>query len=213
MAGKKLDYWIVYVLTDPRDGSARYVGATSAILRRRLDNHCAAARGARPSNEQKALWLLGLLSVGLRPEIAELERSATIEEAYESEQFYISYFRAIGASLLNRASGGHGASGLKHSAETRAKMRDAKVGVKPSAETLAKRSAAMTGRKHSAETLAKIGAASAGRTHSEETRKKLSMAGAGNKNRLGKPQSEEVRARIRASHLLRQAKLKSESEA
>lgn len=208
---KKLDYWIVYVLTDPRDGSARYVGMTSRALHYRLSSHIIGARSGSVC-KKKAAWHAELSGLGLRPEITELERFSTAAEAAEGESFFIRYLRAIGADLLNETLGGPGSLGRnfshteesrakisagnsgkpsgmlgkRHSEETRSKMRDAKVGVKRSEETVEK----MRGRKLSEENRAKLLAARIGSVHSEESRSKM-----------------------REAQLRRWAKLKSESEA
>ena len=114
--------------------------------------------------------------------------------------------------LLNSTDGGEGASGRKHSEETKKKMSLAKMGnlvrtgMTHSEETKKKMSAAQTrtyllGKTLSEEARKKISAARTGMTHSEEARKKISAASMGNKNWMGKTHSEETRRKISETKL------------
>lgn len=114
----KLDHWIVYTLVDPRTGQARYVGATSYMLRARLARHLYDAR-TRQESCGRLLWLRELLAAGLRPEIAELERADSEKGAHEVEEFFVRYLRAIGADLVNETHGGPGSNGRPVSDDTR----------------------------------------------------------------------------------------------
>jgi hypothetical protein len=66
--------------------------------------------------------------------------------ALDLEIRMIAALRNAGVKLVNRTDGGEGASGLKHSDETRAKMSAAKTGRIVSDETIAKMSAAHIGK-------------------------------------------------------------------
>ena len=154
--------------------------------------------------------------------IGKMECSSE-EIAFELEVGIIKCLKRMGMSLTNMTDGGEGRSGSIASAETKAKMRVARLGKKlppRSAEYRAKSSATrkgkpgrkhskeslaklianhkgMTGQKHSEETKAKIGAASIGKTHTAESRAKMSAAQQG---RVYAPVSDETKLKMSASH-------------
>ena len=202
----------IYGLFDPRTHELRYVGQTSKTLLMRLTGHLrTAAAGVQQS---VAVWVRGLLDCGPRafPEIDLLEETAQ-EKADKAEQFWIGYFRMVGSELLNVTNGGRGAPGMRHTAESRAKIGAGHRGKPLDPETRRRIAGAATGRRHSPETKGKIGAAhrgksvgpttralisaiNLGRRHTAETRAKVAAAGRGRKY------SPEVRAR-RSEALLR----------
>ena len=117
-----------------------------------------------------------------KPSIEILYEGLTKEAAWACEELLIEqYKRTIdGGTLLNISTGGRGTRGIKHSAETRAKM-----------------SAAMRGKKRgpmSEEHRAAISAANRGKTNSPEARAKLSAAKTG---KPGHSQGIESREKIR----------------
>jgi hypothetical protein len=64
--------WKIYLLRDPRDLSARYVGATVKTLDKRLAAHVYSA--SRPYNKApRFVWIRELVDLGLTPSIEMLE--------------------------------------------------------------------------------------------------------------------------------------------
>src|SRR6185369_1307504 len=95
---------IIYGLVDPRSDQLRYVGKTVREARRRLGQHVWQARNEGHKRHVLA-WLDGLETAGLRPEIVELERVSPGGDWEEAEQFWIAYFRFLGANLCNHTDG------------------------------------------------------------------------------------------------------------
>ena len=91
---------LIYGLLDPRTNQVRYIGKTIEPLRRRLKSHIVARACKYPVNR----WVKKLYDAGLRPEIFEIE--AIAGNWQEVEQFWIAYFKFLGADLLNLAPGG-----------------------------------------------------------------------------------------------------------
>ena len=91
--------FIIYCLVDPRDRAVRYVGMTQSPderLRRHLQD-------AKRGSTRRANWIRSLVSAGVTPEMIEIERG---HDWHEPEQFWIAYFKAIGADLVNGNEGG-----------------------------------------------------------------------------------------------------------
>lgn len=150
----------IYVLHDPTDVSHRiYVGVTTKP-RARLSLHLREARlGVK---RFCCLWIASLLRRGTRPAMEIVETIPPGGAWAEAEQFWIAYFRSIGASLTNMTNGGEGS-----------------WGVRPSREAVERRVAHLRGRKRSAEFGAKISAAKKGQGKGRKlppaTRGKLSV--------------------------------------
>ena len=72
------------------------------------------------TSKRSAWWKSVVAKHGYRVQILATWESE--EEAFEHEKFLIACFRDMGHPLVNLTGGGEGPSGLKHSAETRAKM-------------------------------------------------------------------------------------------
>jgi hypothetical protein len=103
----------IYALLDPVTQEARYVGATSQPLSKRLACHLFLAKTA---TYPCALWLRALVAAGLRPLIVTL---STVEDDWQSaERQAISDLRSNGANLLNVTLGGLGMLGARPSGET-----------------------------------------------------------------------------------------------
>jgi len=117
----------IYGLVDPRNDQLRYVGKTKHQLSRRLTQHMADARG-QYKNYHSSNWMRSLLVKGLEPEIFLIESVARAEWE-EAEQFWIAYFRYIGANLTNLTAGGEGhkAEGKKGITNHSAKIADGDV--------------------------------------------------------------------------------------
>ena len=90
----------IYGLIDPQVNQLRYIGKTTQTLAERRKSHVVARTLHYPVNR----WVKKLFDAGVKPDIVEIER---VEDDWqEAEQFWISYYRFIGADLLNLAPGG-----------------------------------------------------------------------------------------------------------
>jgi hypothetical protein len=109
----------IYGLIDPRTQQLRYVGKTGKRrIKDRLFCHLGHAR--LPGQKRHVLaWISGLLSNGLRPEIFVIEEVPSGTDWKEAEQFWIAYFRSIGADLCNRSIGGDSGLGVRLTAAQR----------------------------------------------------------------------------------------------
>lgn len=99
--------------------------------------------------------------------------------AMELEKGLIKCLKRAGVSLTNFTDGGEGLSGHKHTEETKAKMRAARLGWCPSVETREKlrqhnigKPGTFTGKKHTEEAKAKIAAAKKGKPNLSARRPK-----------------------------------------
>jgi hypothetical protein len=180
---------IIYGLIDPRTAQLRYVGLSTYGDRRPKEHLTPSARkGSRHINKWlKALWR----DAHQRPEIITLEVCASALALDDAETYWIGIMRYIGCDLVNHKEGGRVARGWKHSAATRKKQSKASKGKPKSAE----HRRALTGRPVSAETRAKISRALKGVKPAPKTPEGLARLRAA---KLGKPLSEEIRAKMRA---------------
>ena len=85
----------IYVLTDPRDNTVRYVGKSNDP-ERRMSEHVASSMP----------WVVELRSAGLAPVMHIVDR-ASLEEWERAEQYWIAFYSRHGR-LLNTEVGGHG---------------------------------------------------------------------------------------------------------
>lgn len=128
--------------------------------------------------------------------ITVLENGMSIEDAKNEEVRFIKELKEKGHRLLNVTLGGDGVHGYKHSEESKAKMRLAKLGVPRSEEAKRAVSEGQRGRVHSEETIKKMSEAQKGKPrkpNSPEARAKISKALTGKKRA---PFTEEHRRRI-----------------
>lgn len=88
---------IVYGLKDPRNSRVRYVGI-SPEPERRLGQHIYDSK--RHNSSPKDKWIVELVSLGLRPQLDELE-TVTIPDWPSREQFWINHYRAQNIDLTN----------------------------------------------------------------------------------------------------------------
>ena len=124
----------------------------------------------------------------------------TEKESNEKEKYYILEYGRIDlgtGTLVNKTSGGQGASGAIRSEEIRDKYRKAQTGKKASEETKKK----MRERKRTPEHIEKMAKANRGRIQSEEHRRKNSEANKGHKRGSGKKKSPEHIEKIRQAHI------------
>lgn len=105
---------------------------------------------------RSASWVKSLVAQGLKYEVVVLETFITGDTLYEAEQFWISYFRFVGANLTNLADGGPGSFGSKWSTEARKRLSDRLKGRVVTPEQRARISKTLTGRKASEETKKKL---------------------------------------------------------
>lgn len=88
---------IIYGLADPKSKQLKYIGTTTQTLTAQLSKHI-----RDDSGHPLVAWLRNLHQWGLAPEIFEIERVAPGDNWREMEHFWTTYFRGIGADLLNR---------------------------------------------------------------------------------------------------------------
>jgi hypothetical protein len=119
---------IIYGFLDPRPtklGEIRYVGKSSSCL----------ARPEGPHSAKCGFWQKHLRKLGLHEEIIvleELEPGDDIQQRVrDAENFWVTYFRMVGADLTNMTLGGEGGSTVADwTPERRKKVGDPKRGVK-----------------------------------------------------------------------------------
>lgn len=180
----------IYTLHDPDTMAVRYVGFTSRTLEQRLLGHLECKRKCH-----KTSWVKSLAMLGKKPVVLLVE-SVSSENWQERERFWIKHFReTMGCNLTNTCIGGEGAIGLRHTPETREKLRLANIGKTLSDEHRAKIGASNLGKTITLETREKLRAANTGRSHSQEARKKIGAAHVG----IARP--DWVRAKISAAHI------------
>lgn len=152
----------IYALLDPRDNAIRYVGKTIKP-NQRFNEHCSDKK-----LNHKACWIR---SLGKKPVMVVLEECEA--EWAQAEQWWISYFKYLGAKLVNATAGGEGTPGYSLPLSAREKIAEANRRRKVTPESKQKISASSVGRTHSLETKAKIGAVHRNKVVSEETKLKL----------------------------------------
>lgn len=112
----------IYALCEPHSGNVRYVGKTVCTPEQRLTAHVRAAKYHR-AHLPSAMWVREQLDSGLRPVVVELERVSQDADWAAQECYWIAFYRARGADLLNLTDGGEGCAGHKQTAEHRRKIR------------------------------------------------------------------------------------------
>lgn len=104
------DYQI-YGLYEPEESDLRYIGLTTMLLEHRLRGHVYSARRAQAeSTEPRGKWIRSLLDRGLTPHIQLIERLVSADELSVRERYWIGFYRAAGARLINGNAGGTGAA-------------------------------------------------------------------------------------------------------
>ena len=117
---------VIYVLRDPRTEQVRYVGYTTNLSRRIKDHRRKQAH--RHNNSYRYNWLMQLYGLGLEPIVEVIDECPATSEWQQQEQFWIAYFRAIGAPLTNLTDGGEGNIGFKPTPEFIEHMRQCFTG-------------------------------------------------------------------------------------
>lgn len=163
----------IYGLCDPRTQELRYVGQTCMGMKRPTDHSRPWHLAGKTSHT--ANWIKSLLAAGMMPEIEILE-VVPEAELNEAEEFWIAYFRYIGARLTNHMPGGNGARGYRRSDEARAAQSARQKGRAPPPAVQAAAWAANRGSKRSAEFRARISERMRGNVLSLEQRAKISAA-------------------------------------
>jgi GIY-YIG catalytic domain len=141
----------IYQLTDPRDGSIRYVGKTNN-LRIRLKGH----KNLRNNYTRCNAWKKELQALGLQPKMEVVEEVADEATWIEREQYWIDRRRAEGNILTNEAAAGASPRiGNTVSEYAKQLARERYTGRPIPPEQRAQISASLTGKKQSVETTAK----------------------------------------------------------
>ncbi len=181
-----------------------------------------------------------LARLGMAPEVRIVKAELDESTALSIEIDRIAYWRNRGNVLANITDGGEGVSGLKHTEETRAKIREKRANQKvicsqearekigraqrgkPKSDTQKlKQSLAMTGRKMPEVTRSAIHAANTGSHRSLESRERMSAWQRGlirpesfremrRAMMTGKKASEKTREKMSESQRARWARLKAE---
>lgn len=187
----------IYALCDPVTSEVRYIGK-SVNIKNRYKEHCKSNKDTYSS-----CWIRSLKP--LRPLLIELE---VVPDGWvEAEQFWIAYFKGLGARLTNLTLGGEGMVGYKATEETCRKMSILSMGNRYGAGNTNR-----LGYTTPEETKLKISMALKGNiVVSDETRVKMSISAKGHKRGVGRVLSEETKIKI--SLALVGKKLSSEHKA
>lgn len=199
----------IYRIVNLLDGK-NYIGSAVNIDRRWKDHRNSLNSGKHHSQKLQRAWTKhGANNFGFF--IVELvaEKGTLIAR----EQFWMDSFKVIGPLGYNVQPTAGSWLGLKHSAETKAKLSEARKGIpkpphvleslrnanlgrKLSPEHCAKQSAVRLGKPRNPETILKTAAAHRGMKRSDETRKRMSEACKGNQKFLGKRHSAATKLKI-----------------
>lgn len=145
-----------------------YIGKTVAKLDRRKVEHFSAAK----SREYKSAFHNALLKYGENNFSWEIIDRCLFAESLDAfEKYYIDKFNSKSPNGYNLADGGMGNVGMKHSDETKSRLRAAQTGRRASIETRNKISSSLMGNRNMV-----------GRRRSLETKMKLSAAMSGERN-------------------------------
>lgn len=190
--------WHIYTLTDPRTPDVvRYVGVTNEPERRAREHVTRVLRGEDATH--CGLWKRKLIQEGVLPVMRVIE-SGVGEGWEEAEVKWVLHYRSLpGHRLCNLTDGGKGTRGHKCSEKTRQRLREVHLGMKASSEARENMSRAQLGKRISSETKEKMSQSHQGVPKSASHRARIGEALRGNLNGLGRRDSEEVRARRRAS--------------
>lgn len=199
----------IYRITNLLDGK-NYIGSAVNIDRRWKDHRNSLNSGKHHSPKLQRAWTkhgannFGFLIVELIAEKCDL---------LAREQFWMNSFKVIGPLGYNVQPTAGSWFGLKHSAETKAKLSDARKGVPKPQHVLESLRKANIGRKHTKEhreklaatvrgiprpphVIAAVVAAHTGAKRSDEAKANISRGKLGNTSWLGKTHSTETKLKI-----------------
>jgi hypothetical protein len=134
-----------------------------------------------------------MLSKGINPDIKIVKDHLEEGEAFDLEMSDIKCIGRRGfdeGPLTNLSDGGKGASGHKHSEETKQKLRKIVLGTIRSKETRQRMREANLGRKHTEESKQRMSNAHKGKKHTKETKQRMSNS------QKGKITSQETRQKM-----------------
>src|SRR5262245_15102113 len=95
----------IYALICPDSGEMKYIGKANNP-KRRLKDHMSDFRG---QEYNKALWISRMKREKKKP-ILEIIEEVAMDCWQAAEEFWIAYYKFIGANLLNIKEGGNGLS-------------------------------------------------------------------------------------------------------
>lgn len=163
--------YIIYGLS--LDGYAiRYVGLTAKSAEHRLRGHQGCARSG--INLPLYRWMRKYGPENVQTRV--LGYTASIEDLYLAERWWIAELREAGYHLLNLTDGGDGVHGYIFTDEQRARLSAAHKGKRHSGSFAKSHAPWNKGRPPSEEQKAKLSAAMKGRVFSEEHKAKLRAA-------------------------------------
>jgi len=120
--------FIIYTLSDPRDGEIRYVGKTEGPLAKRMVHHM--WRAGHGKRQYVYCWIRKLLADGVRPDARVVEEVGDHDSLVAAERRWIEELKTGGARLTDLTEGGEGAVGYRHTEASKKKMSDFKKGKK-----------------------------------------------------------------------------------
>ncbi len=175
----------VYLIQNKING-AIYIGKAKDT-EARWKKHLSVAYGKRTKEKRylhRAIFKYGSENFSF----SVIEEHGNEEDCNEAEIFFIEYFLFLGARLYNLTKGGEGVSGRVVTKETREKISKSRIGLKHTDETKEKLRIINTGKKLSPERIEKTASKLRGRKQPEEL-----------KMRWRKPKSEEGRRNMSAA--------------
>lgn len=104
----------IYALLEPETKEVRYIGK-SVNPKKRFDNHLNIKR-----KQHCSCWIQSLKIKGLKPIFSIIEETDK-ENWIKREQYWIAFYKNLGAKLTNHTIGGEGQSGIIQSAESNLK--------------------------------------------------------------------------------------------
>lgn len=118
-----MNKFLIYALTDPRDGSVRYIGKSSHGMERpRSHKNLAQRTDGKCQLNHCYNWVRQLLQLGLMYDVVVLEESPTGDGLSTREIWWIAFAREWGCRLTNLTNGGEGLSGYVWSDEQRMRL-------------------------------------------------------------------------------------------
>jgi hypothetical protein len=183
--------YLIYALLDLRTSEVRYVGRSSAGLRRPMKH----GHSSSWTEDYRSRWLRGLFAAGSAFRVVVLESLASAAALDEAERRWIAQGRAIGWRLTNVTDGGEGGNGRVWTSEQRARHSARLRGIPKSPEHRAALAKSLTGTRASDATREKQSAAAKRRAADPSEHDRLATL------RLGATNSPAARAKLRAANL------------